>query len=131
MDKAPRFDLGQSPFQKFLALELLRAEEGLVEIRMPFRSEFRRVEGEDWIHGGILSAVIDIAGDYAVATKAEGDVPTVDLRIDYLRPAKGELRILARAVKVGRTLGVADVEVRDAEGRVVALGRGTYLVPKP
>jgi uncharacterized protein (TIGR00369 family) len=131
MSPAPRFDLGESPFQKFLGLELLRTEEGLVELRLPFRPEFRRLNGEDAIHGGILSAVIDIAGDYAVMTRCAGDVPTVDLRVDYLRPASGNLVVVARAVKVGRTLGVADVEVRDEEGRVVALGRGTYLVPKP
>jgi uncharacterized protein (TIGR00369 family) len=55
----------------------------------------------------------------------------VDLRIDYLRPARGSLRVTARAVKVGRTLGVADIEVRDEEDRLVAIGRGTYLVPRP
>jgi uncharacterized protein (TIGR00369 family) len=126
-----RFDLGESPFHRFLGLELVRAEAGLFEIRVPSRPEFLRADGEDWIHGGVMSAAIDIAGDYAVATETGGDVPTVDLRVDYLRPARGGLLVTARAVKVGRTLGVADIEVRDGEGRLVAVGRGTYLVLKP
>ncbi len=130
MCPAHRFDLAESPFHRLLGLELVRAEEGLFEIRVPFRPELLRADGEDWLHGGVLSAVIDIAGDYAVASQAGGDVPTVDLRIDYLRPARGNLLVTARVVKVGRTLGVADVEVRDEEGCIVAIGRGTYLVAK-
>ena len=39
----------------------------------------------------------DIAGDYAVASQTGGDVPTVDLRIDYLRPARGNLLVTARS----------------------------------
>ena len=54
-------------------------------------------------------------------------VATIDLRVDYLRPAlKGDLVALARAIKVGRTVGVADVELRDSKGAVVAIGRCAY-----
>jgi uncharacterized protein (TIGR00369 family) len=123
-------DLSESPYQRFLGLVLVRAAEGLVEIRMPFREEFLRDDSSDWLHGGILSALIDIAGDYAVYSKTGGDVPTVDLRVDYLRPAKrGSLIAIARTVKVGRRVSVADVEVKDEEGKVVAVGRGVYSTP--
>lgn len=123
-------DLAESPYQRFLGLELVHAEEGAVEIRMPFRQEFLRDDSSDWLHGGILSALIDIAGDYAVYSKTGGDVPTVDLRVDYLRPAKrGSLIAIARTVKVGRRVSVADVEVKDEEGKVVAVGRGVYSTP--
>ena len=120
-------DLSESPYQRFLGLELARYEEGLVEIDMPFREEFLREDGSDWLHGGIVSALIDIAGDYAVYSKTGGDVPTLDLRIDYLRPAKrGRLTAIARTAKVGRRFSVADIEVKDAQGQVVAIGRGLY-----
>jgi len=123
-------DLSESPYQRFLGLKFARYEEGLVEIAMPFREEFLRDEGSDWLHGGILSALIDIAGDYAVYSKTGGDVPTLDLRIDYLRPAKcGRLTAIARTVKVGRRVSVADVEVQDENGHVVAVGRGLYATP--
>ncbi len=125
-----RPDLSESPYHRFLGLELVRYEGGLVEIGMPFREEFLREDGSDWLHGGIVSALIDIAGDYAVHSKTGGDVPTVDLRIDYLRPTKrGRLTAIARTVKIGRRVSVADVEVRDDEGQVVAVGRGVYATP--
>ena len=38
----------------------------------------------------------------------------------------GDLSVVARAVKAGRTIGVADVEVSDPRGRLCAVGRGTY-----
>ena len=60
---------GHSPFMRFLGLELVKAEKGRVEIRLPFREEFIRADGSDWLHGGVVSALADIVGDYAVITR--------------------------------------------------------------
>jgi uncharacterized protein (TIGR00369 family) len=116
-----------SPFHRLIGLVLVRAEDGAVEMRLPWQEAFGRSDHSDWYHGGILSALIDIAGDYAVASRLGRWVATIDLRVDYLRPAlKGDLVAQARAVKVGRTVGVADVELRDSKGAVVAIGRCAY-----
>jgi uncharacterized protein (TIGR00369 family) len=70
-------------------------------------------------------------GDYAVITEVGTGVPTIDLRVDYLRPARrGDLVGIGRTVRVGRTVSVADVEIRDAGGTLVAVGRGVYASPK-
>jgi uncharacterized protein (TIGR00369 family) len=123
--------LDDSPYQRFLGVALVRAGDGEVEIRLPFREEFVRADGSDWLHGGIVSALVDIAADYAIVTRTRGDVPTIDLRIDWLRPARrGDLTATGRVVKVGRTISVADVEVRDERGELVAVGRGAYASPK-
>jgi uncharacterized protein (TIGR00369 family) len=119
-------DFASSPYQRFLGLVLVRAEEGLVEIRLPFREEFLRQDGSDWLHGGIVSALVDIAGDYAIATRTGQGVPTIDMRVDYLRPARGDLVAIARTVKMGKTISIADVEIRDGSGALVAVGRAAY-----
>ena len=125
-----RFD--HSPFMRFLGLQMVRAERGVVEIRLPFRPEFLRHDDSDWLHGGVVSALADIAGDYAVITETATGVPTIDMRVDYLRPARrGDLTALARTVRVGRTVSVADVEIRDAGGTLVAVGRACYASPRP
>ena len=122
-----KLSVEHSPFHRLIGLELSRAEDGEVEMRLPWREEFRRVDGSDWYHGGVISALVDIAGDYAIASRLGRWVATIDLRVDYLRPAlKGDLAATARAVKVGRTVGVADIELRDAKGAVVAIGRAAY-----
>ena len=125
-----RFD--HSPFMRFLGLALVRAEHGVVEVRLPFREEFMRQDGSDWYHGGVISALADIVGDYAVITETGAGVPTIDLRVDYLRPARrGDLLAVGRTRRVGKTVSVADVEIRDASGAVVALARAVYASPKP
>jgi uncharacterized protein (TIGR00369 family) len=117
---------------RFLGLEIIRAEKGLIEIRLPYREEFLRTDGSDWLHGGVVSALADIAGDYAVITETAAGVPTIDMRVDYLRPARrGELIAFARTLRVGRTVSVADVEIRDSVGTLVAVGRACYASPRP
>ena len=124
-----RFD--HSPFMRFLGLTLIRSERGLVEVQLPFREEFMRHDGSDWYHGGVISALADIVGDYAVITETGVGVPTIDLRIDYLRPARrGDLLGIGRTVRVGKTVSVADVEIRDTTGTLVAIGRAVYASPK-
>jgi uncharacterized protein (TIGR00369 family) len=124
-----RFD--HSPFMRFLGLTLVRSEPGVVEVRLPFREEFMRQDGQDWYHGGVISALADIVGDYAVITETGVGVPTIDLRVDYLRPARrGDLLAIGRTVRVGRTVSVASVEIQDAAGTLVALGRAVYASPR-
>src|SRR5919109_1496022 len=124
-----RFD--HSPFMRFLGLTVVRSEPGLVEVRLPFREEFMRQDGQDWYHGGVISALADIVRDYAVRTETGVGVPTIDLRVDYLRPARrGDLRAIGRTVRVGRTVSIANVEIHDDSGALVALGRAAYASPK-
>ena len=124
-----KFD--HSPYMRFLGLQLVRAERGLVEVRLPFREEFMRQDGSDWYHGGVISALADIVGDYAVITETGVGVPTIDLRVDYLRPARrGDLLAVGRTVRVGRTVSVANVEIQDDTGTLVAWGRAVYASPK-
>ena len=83
-----KLGFSHSPFMRFLGLVIVTAEKGRVEIRLPYREEFIRVDGSDWLHGGVISALADIAGDYAVITETAPGVPTIDMRVDYLRPAR-------------------------------------------
>jgi uncharacterized protein (TIGR00369 family) len=121
-----RLDL--SPYQRFLGIRLVEATEGRVVIRLPFRDELLREDGSDWLHGGVVSALADIAGAYAVVSVAgEGSGATIDLRIDWLKPArKGDLVATGTLVKAGRRFCRADVEVHDGFGDLLAVGRGTF-----
>jgi uncharacterized protein (TIGR00369 family) len=123
--------LDVSPYQRFLGISFDSVGDGEVAIRLPFRDEFRRADGSDWLHGGVVAALVDIAGDYAVVSRVGHDVPTIDLRIDWLRPARaGDLVATGRVVKTGRKVCLADVEVHDAGGQLVAVGRGLYASPE-
>jgi len=123
-------DIGRSPYQVFLGIKLRRADTEAVEIFLPFRQEFLREAESDWLHGGIVSALIDIAGNYAVEAKVGEGVATVDMRVDYLRPSRGDLTATATVVKLGKTTALSDVCVRDLKGDLVAVGRAMYAVPR-
>ena len=121
--------LALPPFHHWLRPELVSADpEGNVVIRLPLRQEFRRHPERPDIHGGVIAALIDIAGHHAMAARLAGQgVPTIDLRIDYLRPATGtELRAEAAILKLGKTLSVVDIRVLDDAGKLVAAGRGSF-----
>jgi len=109
---------------KVLALDLERQE---ITVRMALRPELERRPGTRQFHGGPIAAFIDVAGDFAIGMLVGGGVPTVNLRVDYLRPAIGDsLTAVARVRRQGRTTAVVDVEVLDDANRLVALGRGAY-----
>ena len=58
---------------------------------------------------------------------ATAPASTINLRIDYLKPAVGDFLIaVSRVRRSGKTVAVVDIEVTDEKSGVVALGRGTY-----
>ncbi|MCY3546626.1 MAG: PaaI family thioesterase [Gemmatimonadetes bacterium] len=97
-----------------------------IVLRMAKRHDLTRGDGTVY-HGGPIASLIDIAGDMVVAVRAGGGVPTISLRVDYLRPSTGPyLLATARLRRGGRTISVSDVDVHDDQGRLCAVGRGTY-----
>ena len=120
----------RSPYHDFLTMELVAFDKqaGAATFRIPFREAYRRRANAEGIHGGVIAGIVDIAGDFALAIAMDRTgFPTVDLRIDYLRMAEdGALTAKAKAVKKGRTVSIADVEVYDGRGRLCAVGRGAY-----
>ena len=70
---------------------------------------------------------IDTVGDFAIGMMVGGGVPTINLRVDYLKPAVGDgITGTAQVRRAGRTVAVVDIDVFDEKGSLVAVGRGTY-----
>jgi uncharacterized protein (TIGR00369 family) len=118
-----------SPFLGFLRLRVVALDHdaGTLTVVMPMRPELERRLGTGQFHGGPIAAFIDTVGDYAIGMALGGGVPTINLRIDYLRPAVGGvLTATARVRRAGRTVALVDVDVYDEQQTLVAVGRGTY-----
>ncbi len=121
--------LDVSPFNLFLGLTVVMADPAKQEITMKstMRPEFERRPGSKQWHGGVIASVIDTAGDFAVGMMVGRGLPTVNFRVDYLRPAiDTALVVIARVRRAGKSVGVADVDVFDEKGALLAVGRGTY-----
>lgn len=119
------------PFHAFLGLEEIeRSPEGRVRMRLPYRPAWLGAgQPLPTIHGGLSAFLLDVAANLAVVAATGREVSTVDLRIDYLRPAPAEtLEAEGRVLRVGKTLAVAEAVVTAPDGRQVAVGRGTFRV---
>jgi uncharacterized protein (TIGR00369 family) len=54
-------------------------------------------------------------------------LPTVNFRVDYLRPAIDTALVVTATVRrSGRLVGVVDIEVTNEAGQLLAIGRATY-----
>ena len=117
-----------APFHRWLGVTLKELSAESIDILLPWREEFVANPKIRYTHGGILAALIDLAGDYAVAAKLGRGVPTIDMRVDYHRPAlPGPLVARASVIKMGGTLATAEARVFDENEKLVASGRGVYL----
>ena len=122
-----------SPFLQFLDMRFEVVEDGRVVMRVVFRPELIGNPELPALHGGVISALLDTCGGAAVWTRIapEDRVSTVDLRVDYLRPAgPGDLLGEAGVVRVGNRVGVTELRAWQpgAKDKPVAVGRGVYNV---
>jgi alcohol dehydrogenase len=119
---------GQLRLQRLQVRAADRADQE-VTLVAPFREEFGRgAEAGRW-HGGAIASVIDTAAVFAFVHVTGSGVPTVNIRIDYLKPALGDLTLIGRLRRLGRSVSVADVDVHDTTGALVAIGRATLQTP--
>ena len=121
--------LAHSAFIDFLNLTVISAdpEKQEVVMRAAMRPEFERGRGTGQWHGGPIAAIIDTVGDYALVMLLGRPLPTVNFRVDYLRPAiNTALTITGRVRRSGRLVGVVDIDVVNEAGQLVAVGRATY-----
>ena len=121
--------LTHSTFIDFMGLTVVSADPAMetVVMRLAMRPEFERVRGTGQWHGGAISAVIDTVGDWALVMLVGRPLPTINLRVDYLRPAiNTALTVAAKVRRNGRSVGVVDVDVSNDAGVLVAIGRAVY-----
>jgi len=123
------------PFNEHLGLKVVECREGYARIKIPYRPEFIGDPRRPALHGGFLAAVIDACGGLAVWTMFELDdlIATVDMRVDYLRPAPPEdVEIESKVVRVGNRVSVVNtsVYVAGSSEDILAEGRAVYNTRK-
>lgn len=133
------------PFNRVLGLHGLSIDDDLtVHVRIDHRDELVGNLSKGFLHGGVISATLDLVGGIAAMLGAVGrDVPqteeeaaeiflkigTIDLRVDYLRPGVGEWYVASAVVlRTGARVAVTRMEMRNNTDKLIAVGTGTYTV---
>ena len=92
------------------------------------------------LHGGVISATLDVAAGYAIMLAlarepAPGEklefpnIGTIDLRVDYLRPGRGKYFVATgKVVRLGNRIAVTHMELANDAGELIATGSAAYVV---
>ena len=122
----------RAPYHQWLGLKVDAVLDDGIELTATWREEWVVNPEQRYTHGGVLAALIDLAADWAMIKKLGRPVPTIDLRVDFHRPAlPGDLSCRGKIVKVGSQFSCSESFVFDASGKLLASGRGTYLSALP
>jgi acyl-CoA thioesterase len=120
-------------FWRHLGVQAVDARPGWVRLRVPVRDEIRNSPTAP-VHGGVYSALVDMAVGGALSTVheiSEGGVgqTTLDLNVSFLAAVTGgEIYAEGRLLRRGKTIVFGEATITDAQGTTVAVGRATYMI---
>jgi len=127
VDRIKAGEIG-APVSELIGFRLTSVEPGKAVFELDAGPQHANPMGT--LHGGVLCDVADAAMGIAYAsTLGESEsFTTLELKINFLRPFRtGKLIATARMVKAGRTIGLAECDVTDAEGRLIARAMSTCM----
>jgi uncharacterized protein (TIGR00369 family) len=132
------------PFNKVLGLNIESLKMEDVRVKFEMKDAFIGNYVQGILHGGVISAVLDTTGgltaSLGVLQKMAGrtaeeigksltKIGTIDLRIDYLRPGKGNYFVATGSImRAGRRVSVTRMELYNDQNVLIAVGTGTYIV---
>jgi len=128
------------PFNQVLGLKVHSMDPAAPQLRFDMRPDLIGNPRRQILHGGVISAVLDVAAGFAIhlaAAKSKGEsaeghfpsIGTIDLHVDYLRPGRGNHFIATgRVVRLGNRVAVAHMDLVNDTGELIATGGAAYMV---
>lgn len=129
------------PFNRVLGLRVNSLDPKAPRLRFDMRPELVGNSVRQILHGGVISATLDVVGGLAIALasitrKAEEtparhfpNIGTIDLRIDYLRPGRGHYFVAtSREFGLAGRVAVAHMELVNDTEEQIATGSVAYII---
>ena len=134
----------ETPFNGLMGLTLHVFEPEGVTARLPMRSDLVGHRPTHRLHGGAISATMDVTGGFAIMaamavrhpleTLAQlvprfGKISTIDLHVNYLNVGIGDhFFIRATVLRLGSRVATTRMEFLAADGKLLATASGAYMV---
>ena len=110
-----------TPYYQHIGIEIAETFDGFAKLVLRYKDCLTHPFG--YFHGGVITSLADSAGINAVMTTLQKNerALTLEMKINFLLPAKDtEIYAEAKVVHRGKRIAVADVEVKNIEGRLIA-----------
>jgi uncharacterized protein (TIGR00369 family) len=123
------------PFNRLLGVQLVAIDDGAVTVHLPFKDDFIGDVTKPAVHGGVISALLDLTGGAAVFSQISGgdSISTIDLLVDYLRPCPpGTIVATAKVVRMGGRVALAQLtaHIDGDPDHLIATGRAAYNIKR-
>ncbi len=125
---------GNGPYLKMLGITIQEADGGRAVLRMDWAPGLDTFRINHVMHGGAIASLIDATASMALRTLHRAEDPpwrgtsTSDLNVTYLNAATKAVIAEARVLRSARTIAFFQVDVRDIDGVLVAVGRATMYI---
>ncbi len=115
-------------FNRLLGFELARVHRDGLTLQCRVRKELLNSAGV--LHGGVAASLADTVVGCSLYHHFGGTRPvtTVEFKINYFRPvAEGRLLARSRFLRLGSTLSISQVDLKDGQRREVGVAVVTYM----
>ncbi len=122
--------VNDSPYFSLISMKMCDIGSGYSVFEIDIENKHLQPFG--FVHGGVFSSIIDAAAFWAVYCNIEDQnagMTTIDLKLNYLAPAtSGKLIVKGHQIKLGKTIGYAEAEIRNEQGKILSHGTSTLMV---
>ena len=127
--------MGQTAFLRARGGELVEFKKGIGRLRLPWSEKLVGNPETEVVHGGVITAMLDQACGMAIGSALDTPMgmATLDLRIDYMKPAtpREEILIEAECLKITREIAFARARAYHAAiDDPIAIATGTFMLMK-
>jgi uncharacterized protein (TIGR00369 family) len=119
--------VNRDPFVNCVGIKTRILDEGSAESTLNLENKHMRLG--NIVNGGVICALVDIAGGTAVLSVSKRNQVTTNLDINFLYPlSKSPARAVGKVIRKGKNICVVKVEVFDGEGKLCAYATGSWFI---
>ena len=118
-------------YMQHLGFEIYEIKHGETRGRLEMKELHHQQNG--FLHGGVISALCDMAGGFAAYSVVAPDefVFTVEIKVSYFNPGKAKnYEVIGKVVKAGKRFCFCESEIVDEHQQIIAKSTMTMAVRK-